>query len=107
MRQLHTRDELDEVLAGERAVVFKHSPRCPVSAEVYDDVQRVALSRSDVPFYLIDVIADRPLSRYLAERTGTIHQSPQAIVVDHGQPVWAASHYSITAGELERQLGSG
>lgn len=44
-------------------------------------------------------------SRYLAERTGIEHHSPQVIVTRGGKPAYDASHFSVRADELEQQLG--
>lgn len=103
MQQLRAPDEVDAVLEGGPAFLYKHSSRCPVSAESYDEVQQFALAHPEIPVYLIDVILDRPLSQYVAERTGTVHQSPQILLVSRGEVVWSTSHYSITARELAAQ----
>ncbi|HEU4698386.1 MAG TPA: bacillithiol system redox-active protein YtxJ [Gemmatimonadales bacterium] len=107
MRQLTTRQEIDGVLAHEApAVIYKHSTRCPVSLDAYNEMQRFVVAHPDVPVYLVDVVRDRPLSQYVAERTRTVHQSPQAIVLLAGAPAWCGSHYSVTSHELAAQLAA-
>jgi len=41
------------------------------------------------------------LSESMEERFGIRHESPQAIVVSNGKPVWHASHLRVTAKALE------
>jgi bacillithiol system protein YtxJ len=107
MQQLTTRQEIDGLLDSERlSVIYKHSNRCPVSLDAYNEMRRFVLAHPDVPVYLVDVLRDRPVSQYVAERTRTVHQSPQAIVLRAGVPAWCGSHYSITLHELEAQLAA-
>jgi bacillithiol system protein YtxJ len=48
----------------------------------------------------VRVIEERPVSLALAERVGVKHESPQAILIRDGRPLWHASHGAITAGAL-------
>ncbi len=57
-----------------------------------------------VPVYWVDVKAERPLSREIADRLGITHESPQAILLRQGAPVWHASHASVTAGAIAEEL---
>jgi bacillithiol system protein YtxJ len=65
------------------------------------EVERFARSGTDVPVFGIDVVRHRSLSDAAAMRLGLRHQSPQAILIEEGTPVWHASHSSITAAALE------
>ena len=105
MQLLKSRREVDDLLASPAlAVLFKHSPRCPVSFDAHREMEQFWLARQDVPIYKVDVVQDRPVSQYVAERTGTVHQSPQVILLLGGEPVWCGSHYAITAHEIEREI---
>lgn len=95
---------LDEALESERAILFKHSTRCPVSAVVTDEVLRFAGTHPDWTIYVLKVIERRDLSDLVAERLGVPHASPQAFVIRHGRCVWHASHYEVTAQSLSRHL---
>jgi len=57
-----------------------------------------------VPVYLVDVLDQRPLSQALAARLGIRHESPQAIVLQSGTPVWHDSHFAVTADALAAAL---
>jgi bacillithiol system protein YtxJ len=54
--------------------------------------------------FLIDVLSQRPLSQRLAADLGIRHESPQAIVLQDGKPVWHASHYDVTADALAKEV---
>ena len=46
----------------------------------------------------------RRLSDSAAERFGIRHETPQAILLKDGRPVWNASHFRITADALTRAI---
>ena len=93
---------LAEMLRLADAVLFKHSPRCPVSAVAHDEIRSFATGSLQVPVYMVDVVNQRPLSQKVAATLGIPHESPQVIILRQGEPVWDASHYNITASALER-----
>ena len=103
MQRLTSEQEADAVLTQERAILYKHSTRCPISSFAYEEVDAFLERHPDAPVYLVDVIANRATSRYLAAKTGITHHSPQVIMLRDGAPVWDRSHDAITAGALERQ----
>jgi monothiol bacilliredoxin len=79
MHKIATEADVASALAEPLAVVYKHSPICPTSGIAYEEIRSLRRLQQDVPVYLIDVIQARPLSRYIAERVGVVHASPQAI----------------------------
>lgn len=106
MKSLTSRADAEAVLKADRAIVYKHSTRCPISAAAYDEVQKFALANPDAPLYLVDVISNRDVSRYVAEETGVQHHSPQAILLEDGKVRWHASHFDITDAVLQREIGT-
>ena len=58
----------------------------------------------DADINLIIVQTDRHVSNEIARRTGIKHESPQAIVLKDGEPVYHASHYDITIEDLNEHL---
>ena len=82
-------------------VIFKHSVTCGISAGVRREVERVS---TDVNVVVIQT--HRDLSNEIAYRTGVRHESPQAIVLVNGVPVYHASHYDIEAAHIEASMGS-
>lgn len=100
--EIHTTEELDALVekSNEHAVIlFKHSTSCPISHGVYKEV-----SNADADINLIVMQTARDVSNAVAERTGIRHESPQAIVLKNGEVVYNASHYDITAVDLENSV---
>jgi bacillithiol system protein YtxJ len=94
-------EELDGFLdAKGSGLVFKHSTRCPVSAEAEKELRRFIRDHPQVAAYRVLVIESRPVSNAIAEKLDVPHASPQAILVREGAPVWTGSHWEITAAAL-------
>jgi bacillithiol system protein YtxJ len=104
MQKIATEADVAAVLEQPLAVVYKHSPICPTSTMAYEEMRSLRRLQSDVPVYLVDVIHSRPLSRYIADRVGVIHQSPQAIILRAGVTAWHGSHFDLRADEMARTL---
>ena len=85
-------------------LIFKHSPTCGISTKAYTEVSMFADEHPDVPVFLVDVIAQRALSRQLAVELAFPHASPQVILVADGRPFWSASHGGVTWRAIERAL---
>ena len=97
------RTELDRLFAEsaeQPVVLFKHDFACHISANAYRELASVP---GEVP--LIDVARQKELADAVASRTGIEHESPQVIVLHNGRPVYAASHWDITAEEVVRAAG--
>ena len=80
-------------------ILFKHSLTCGISSGVYREVSQVP---ADVNLVVIQT--HREISNAIATITGVRHQSPQAIVLRDGEPVYHASHYDIEAEHIEASL---
>jgi bacillithiol system protein YtxJ len=105
MQTIETDDNVTAMLREPSAVLLKHSTHCPISAAAFRQVTLLQTRAPETPVYLVDVHSEQRLSRAIAERLDIEHESPQAIVLRHGGPVWIASHYDITADSLEKRLG--
>ena len=95
---------LDEVFQLPRAVLYKHSTRCGSSLRAMLEVERFARTGPGVPVFAIDVTRHRDVSDRAAKHLGVAHQSPQAILIQAGGPVWSASHSLITVSALVAAL---
>lgn len=80
-------------------LLFKHSLTCPISTSAYHEI-----SRADADINLVIMQRARDVSNKIAEMTGVRHESPQAIVLKDGKPVFHASHYNIEAEEVSEKL---
>ncbi len=104
MQTISSESDIDAALAAPLAVLYKHSPICPTSGMAYDEIRELRRMLQDVPIYVVDVIRSRPLSRYIADRIGITHQSPQVIILQAGVPRWHGSHFDIGAAALAARL---
>lgn len=99
---LESIDHLDRLFAESHVrpvILFKHSTSCGISSGVYREVATVP---SDINIVVIQ--NHRDVSNAIASRTGIRHESPQAIVVVNGCPVYHASHYDIEAEHIEASI---
>ena len=96
---------LEQALNSERAVLYKHSTRCPVSDWAIDEMLQFAGTHPEWPVYVLKVIEHRDLSAAVAERFGVRHQSPQVFVINNSRCLWHASHSDITELALSRETG--
>jgi bacillithiol system protein YtxJ len=106
MHNIATQADVTSALSQPLAVVYKHSPICPASSLAYQEMRALRQLHRDVPVYLVDVVHSRPLSRYIAERVGIVHASPQAIILRGGIPAWHGSHFELTADTIAKRLES-
>ncbi|HZB27788.1 MAG TPA: bacillithiol system redox-active protein YtxJ [Gemmatimonadales bacterium] len=104
MQKIATEADVATVLAEPLAVVYKHSPICPTSGLAYEEIRSLRRLQQDVPVYMVDVVHSRAISRYIAERVGVVHASPQAIILRAGVPAWHGSHYDLQAETMARTL---
>ncbi|MEJ2078165.1 MAG: bacillithiol system redox-active protein YtxJ [Acidobacteriota bacterium] len=108
LEELHDQADADRALKLPLALILKHSTRCSVSNRALAIVQQFAEENPSIPVYVVPVIECRPVSNYLAERTDVRHQSPQALLLRFGRPVWHGSHFDISMKTLsEAVLGAG
>ena len=86
-------------------LLFKHSRTCGISSEALDELHaHVAEKGQGASYKVITVQSHRRVSDSASERFGIRHETPQAILLRNGQPVWNASHFRITAAELARVI---
>jgi len=109
-KTIDSMQSLDEAIArsNENAVlIFKHSTRCSISIMVLTRFQSEwDLSETKCDLYFLDLIAHRDLSNRIAEITGVIHQSPQAILLRNGDVLYDSSHNAISVREIKKEVNS-
>jgi len=95
---------LDEVVSlslNQEIIIFKHSPRCGISANVLRKFEdRLFASNRDGQFYLVNVISEREVSNAIAQRFQIMHQSPQVLIIKNEKVLAYASHYEILELDL-------
>jgi len=106
---LHDVQAVDAAIAESRerpVLLFKHSRYCGVSCEALDELQSHIESQTEAgaAYKMVTVQTHRPVSDAIAQRLGIRHETPQAILLRNGKPVWNASHFRITASQLNQAL---
>ena len=108
LHTLSTTEELDRALeqsSHRPAVIFKHSPTCGISAQAFESISEWLKGEApDADFYVVPVQASRALSTQLSQQFGIRHESPQVMVIDHGQVAWHGSHFRATASAIAAAL---
>ena len=104
LKTIHDQVEFDRVVEAGVVVLYKHSDRCFTCRRSLKQMRRFVEDRPDVPVYIVDVIGQRALSSRIAEKLQIRHESPQAIMLHDGRPVWDGSHFAVTAEALEQEL---
>lgn len=103
-------DELEAAIAESQdrpVLLFKHSRTCGISCEALEELHaHVERSGIQAAYKLITVQSHRRLSDEAASRFGIRHETPQAILLRDGRPVWNASHFRITAVNLDTAIRS-
>lgn len=95
-----------EATEDQPLLLFKHSTRCPISSNAYQEMNDYLHNNANenVKYGIIYVVEDRPVSNEAAEKLGVKHESPQAILIKKGIPVWHTSHSDITRATLTNVL---
>jgi bacillithiol system protein YtxJ len=86
-------------------LLFKHSRTCGISMEALDELHaHIEQGVARAAYKMITVQSHRGVSEVAAKRLGIRHETPQAILLHGGRAVWNASHFRITAAEIDRVL---
>lgn len=100
--KLDSAEQLSEIKAKSAdtpQVIFKHSTSCSISAMALNRLERSPVPET-IDFYLLDLIRFRSISNQVAEEFDVSHESPQILLIKHGECVYAESHMGINAGEV-------
>lgn len=96
MFELTEVDEVDEFLEKYPTSVFFKAGACHKTMQGFGYVEQVLNPYEDVHVGFVRVIESRPVSNYIAELTGIIHQSPQLILMIDKKPVYDIDNWNIT-----------
>lgn len=84
--------DLTERNLPENCYLFKHSTACPVSHGAAEEVKKGSFN---LPLYWVNVIQQRDLSNWVAEKYQVKHESPQLILIKENKPVQVWNHREI------------
>lgn len=88
-------------------LIFKHSTRCGISAEVLERLDLAGSRLTEaMDVHYLDLLAFRPVSNQVAAQWSVPHQSPQAILLVEGRVAYQASHFSIMPEEILRRAAA-
>lgn len=102
LQRLRDQEHFELIRELENAVIYKHGPMCWAGMVAHRHLKRFATRHPDIPVFFLDSVAQRSLARHIAGVFGIRHESPQAIFLVDGEPVWNDSHYRLTSSALER-----
>lgn len=101
---VNSEEDIDGIIMSSNKkpqVIFKHSNQCGTSFFAKKNLEIINRNElNDVDLHLIDVIRQRTISRYLSEKIGVRHESPQLLVLSNGDVVWHGSHHRVDADNL-------
>lgn len=101
-------EELQSVLQASQTaltLLFKHSATCPVSARACKALTQF-VEENQIPLVVKMVVVQeaRLVAEVIEAETDIEHESPQAILLAGGKPVWDESQYRITAQRLHEAV---
>ena len=102
-----TINKIKEASKERKVMIFKHSTRCGVSANVLYDLESawVGSEMEGMTPYYLDLISNRSVSNQVAQVFGVMHQSPQVLVIENGKCIYHTSHMAINYRDLKKLAG--
>jgi bacillithiol system protein YtxJ len=104
--QLESEDSVEEVFAASGArvqLILKHSQSCAVSFFAKQNLDSVPLEEwPEMDRSMVEVVRFRPISQYLAQKTGVRHESPQVLVVANGEVIFHTSHSEVNKVNIQQ-----
>lgn len=91
-------------------LIFKHSTSCSLSKTVLSRLERNwnENEMKDVKPYFLDLLSFRNISNKIAGQFHVEHESPQVLLIQHGQSVYNRSHvdidYKRVRAEVEKKI---
>lgn len=90
---------------AEAIFIFKHSTRCGISSSVIKQFERkFDENMQHVKVYYLDLLNYREVSNEVGYNFQVMHQSPQLLIIKNETAVAKASHYDISAVNLQSYL---
>lgn len=88
-------------------LIFKHSTRCSISSTAKNRLEsKWQLAPPTLtPFYL-DLLQNRELSNYIAQKFNITHESPQILLIINGECVYSESHLNINLPDIANQINN-
>lgn len=100
-------ERVAELSKQQPCIIFKHSTSCSISALAkrrlenswqFDDAQ--------IKPFLLDLLAHRSVSNFIAAHFGIDHESPQLLIIQDGVCVFDTSHLDINVDVVDNFIAS-
>lgn len=105
---LKSEDQIDSLIQDSYSrpvAIYKHSPRCGLSAIVKSRLEKDwDFKIEELDFYYLNIINHKSLSAKVAKELGIGHLSPQLLLLKNGQVVYHDSHSTISIAALHEHL---
>jgi bacillithiol system protein YtxJ len=79
--ELTSIDQVETFMGVHKKLIIFKAGTCWITDRAWDILQKVICEYTDIPLAFIAVVKNRPVSNYIAEITGTRHQSPQILIL--------------------------
>jgi bacillithiol system protein YtxJ len=84
-------------------LILKHSQSCAVSFFAKQNLDSVPLEEwPEMDRSMVEVVRFRPISQYLAQKTGVRHESPQVLVIANGEVIFHTSHSEVNKVNIQQ-----
>lgn len=97
-------EEVDQFLERYPTAAFFKAGSCHKTMQGFGYVEKALNQRPELHTGFVRVIESRPVSNYIAEITGVVHQSPQFILIKEGEVVYDVDNWNIVPEALEAAL---
>ncbi|MGD8426284.1 MAG: bacillithiol system redox-active protein YtxJ [Balneolaceae bacterium] len=86
-------------------LIYKHSHRCSICIMAREELQKAAKRISNsIDLYFLNVVNQREISDHISSELGIRHESPQVIMMKHGEVIWHGSHWEIQEDKIIAEL---
>ena len=96
-------DQIALASSNRMQMLFKHSTRCSISVMAKNRLDRHS-NPDSIDCYYLDLLQYREISNEIAVRFNVHHESPQVILIQHGECIYDESHNGIDWDEIESQI---
>ena len=107
-KELTSSEQLEGLIAASNLkpqLILKHSTRCNISYIAKTRLEdQWNFDPGQLDAYILDIFANRKLSDELSTRFQVWHESPQILIIDHGECTHDASHLDISFSEVQEVL---
>lgn len=109
MLELKNVEDVDQFLKSHPTGAFFKAGSCHKTMQGFGYVEEALNPRETMHLAYVKVVEYRPVSNYIAQLTGVVHQSPQLILLINGKVVYDVDNWNITPEALknafDRHLG--